>query len=90
MCIGYSFKDSHINEVLVEGLSEHSLKLFIIDPLGADAVSQSNTTRRGLIYESTPIEKAVQLGLIGASRRPLLTTFESDHAELTKVQRFFD
>lgn len=32
LAIGYGFRDSHINEVLIKAISEYGLKLFIISP----------------------------------------------------------
>jgi hypothetical protein len=82
MIIGYSFGDSHINRMIVEGV-EVGLKLFIVDPLGANVIG-SNT--------SLPFNPgfSIKNSIIGASRRPLLTTLSGrDIVELNKIKRFF-
>jgi hypothetical protein len=32
LIVGYSFRDPHVNEVIVDGIRSSGLKLFIIDP----------------------------------------------------------
>jgi len=32
LIVGYSFRDSHVNEIIVDGIRSGGLKLFIIDP----------------------------------------------------------
>jgi hypothetical protein len=68
MIIGYSFGDSHINRMIVEGAN----------------VIGSNT--------SLPFNPgfSIKNSIIGASRRPLLTTLSGrDIVELNKIKRFF-
>jgi len=85
MVIGYSFGDQHINQAIVQGTVQ-GLKLFIIDSLGVDVLDKQKPW--------TPIrysELVEQLSphIIGASRRPLKATFNSDYVEHGKVMRFF-
>lgn len=82
MIIGYSFGDVHINQMIFKGV-EAGLKVFIIDPHGAEAIS----TRA-----SIPLNPgfAVRNAIVGASRRPLRSTLSgADRVELIKVNRFF-
>jgi len=34
LIIGYSFRDEHINKVLQNGVKNHNLRLYVVDPLG--------------------------------------------------------
>jgi hypothetical protein len=40
MIIGYSFGDANINQMIFSGI-EAGLKIFIIDPLGADVIGSN-------------------------------------------------
>ncbi len=82
MIIGYSFGDTHINQMIFSGI-EAGLKIFIIDPLGVDVIG-SNPSR--------PLNPGflIRNSIIGASRRPLLNTLSGrDMVELNKINRFF-
>ncbi len=82
MVIGYSFGDAHINRMIVAGV-EAGLKLFIIDPLGADVIGSN---------KSLPFNPGFEFrnSIIGASRRPLLTALSGrDIVEFNKINRFF-
>jgi SIR2-like domain len=82
MIIGYSFGDHHINRMIFDGI-EAGLKLFIIDPLGADVIGTN---------PSLPLNPSFKIrnSIIGASRRSLLTTLSgNDIVELNKINRFF-
>lgn len=92
MVIGYGFRDTHINEVIVHAIRQHGLQLFVIDPAGADLARNVNPNR-GLQVQiqgpPSPLEEAFAAGLIGASRRSLREIFGIDSVEYHKVQRFF-
>jgi hypothetical protein len=89
MIIGYSFKDDHINASITLGV-KHGLKLFIVDPNGSDLIRQLNPTRSpGHILTPSSLEKVFEESLIGASRRGMSDIFGIDHAEFSKVMRFF-
>lgn len=82
MIIGYSFGDHHINKMIFDGI-EVGLKLFIIDPLGADVIGSN---------PSLPLNPSflIRNSIIGASRRPLLSTlYGDDIVELNKIKGFF-
>jgi hypothetical protein len=84
MVIGYSFRDEHINEI-IEAAAQKGTKLFVIDPLGIDVLNyapQSPTNPRLL-------RDKVRESIIGASRRPFLSTFTGNRIELAKIMRFF-
>jgi hypothetical protein len=89
MVIGYGFRDPHIN-VAIERAVAKGLKLFIIAPEGAEIARRQNSTRAAnAIAKATPLEEMIEQSLIGASRRPLRSTFNTDAMEHGKVMRFF-
>lgn len=90
MVIGYSFRDTHINEVIFRAVREAGLKLFIIDPSGADIAWHANPTRKPGAIGAAPseLEEIFQKAVIGASRRPLAQIFGGDQVEHAKVMRF--
>jgi hypothetical protein len=82
MIIGYSFGDAHINQVIFSGI-EAGLKIFIIDPRGADVIGSNPSLP---LNPGFPIRNAI----IGASRRSLHNTFSMrDMVERQKINRFF-
>jgi hypothetical protein len=88
MVIGYGFRDEHINEILQVAMAA-GLRTFVIDPRGADAAASTNSllpTQVG--YKLSPFEEQWRTSLIGASRRPLASTFGSDTTEYSKIRRF--
>jgi len=92
MVVGYSFGDRHINNAIMDAADKGALSLFIIDPQGVDVLDK----RKALVsIEDDPGELMDRLNphIIGASRRPLTTTFSHDHGhdlvEYGKVMRFF-
>ena len=89
MVIGYGFRDTHINEVIIRAVNEYGLKMFIIAPEGSDLARKVNSN-----YQTAPpairkLEESFEHGLIGASRRSLGEIFGSDLIEFNKVMRFF-
>ena len=82
MVIGYSFRDTHINEHIKHAAAT-GLKLFIIDPNGLDVIQELGP--RG-IYN---FGSSLQGSIIGASRRDLRATLTTDKVEQAKVMRFF-
>lgn len=90
MVIGYGFRDLHINEVIIDAVLKHDLKLFVVDPLGSDIARSVNPALEGMITVGTPLEDAFARGMIGASRRTLRESFGGDAAEHRKLLRFFD
>jgi hypothetical protein len=82
MIIGYSFGDAHINKMIISSV-EAGLKIFIIDPLGADVIGSN---------KSLPFNPGFEFrnSIIGASRRPLLNALSGrDIVEFNKINRFF-
>jgi hypothetical protein len=91
MVIGYGFRDAHVNEVIIRGVRDHGLKLYVIDPAGSDLAKRLNPTANAQIQgRPTELEDAFAAGLIGASRRSLREIFGSDKVEFQKVKRFFE
>jgi hypothetical protein len=86
MVIGYSFSDTHINDAIAAGV-DNGLKLFIIDPAGVDVIDK----RQLPMSKKTPDLYVTKVGpaIVGASRRPLLQTFNQDKVEWDKVMGFF-
>jgi hypothetical protein len=78
MVIGYSFKDSHINEAIIKAC-KNGLRVFIIDTLGVDVLRCAHPD----------LVKAVQPRIVGASRRYLKDTFSTDIVEFMNIQKFF-
>jgi len=90
MVIGYSFLDDHINEVIREAAAR-SMKLFIIDPLGVDAMDKGRISRTGgMIPYVDQLAVDLRPHVIGASTRSLKETFGTDAGEHAKIMRFFD
>jgi SIR2-like domain len=91
MVIGYSFSDDHINRSLMEAASRFQLRLFVVDPLGADVIDRNRHLRGpGSVYAPDPTVVELWPALVGASRRPLRSTFDSDRVEFQKLLHFFD
>lgn len=80
MVIGYGFGDPHINTVIRNGITFHSLELFLIDPGGAETLLRAEDSQQRTVFEKA---------LVGASRRSLQQSFGSDNVELSKILRFF-
>ena len=88
--IGYSFRDSHVNEVIVNGVRTSALKFFVVDPLGSEVVRHANSSYGGMAYSPGELDSAFAEGLVGASRRGLKETFGSDPISYANVMSFFN
>jgi SIR2-like domain len=90
MVIGYGFRDAHINRVIEKGANEFGLRLFVIDPSGADVAWRVNPSRApgAAIGAESSLESAFKLCVEGASRRSLREIFGGDRVEHAKVMRF--
>ena len=84
--IGYSFSDFHINEVIGEAADRGSIKIFIIDPNGVDVLDKRNP--RAQIPPRPELLLRLYRRIVGASRRPLTTTFNDDRVEHSKIMEF--
>lgn len=84
MIIGYGFMDHHINQAL-QAAANLGLKIFVIDPLGVEAMRSPQERRPNQIRTDHPYKGSI----IGASRRALAQIFGSDRVEREKVLRFF-
>ncbi|KAA0075883.1 SIR2 family protein [Tardiphaga sp. P9-11] len=85
MVIGYSFLDDHINKIILAA-AKTGLQIYIIDFQGVNVIDQRGTDNGStyMLYDE------LRNSLIGASRRPLLTTFSgNDKTEFDKIQKFF-
>jgi SIR2-like domain len=83
--IGYSFQDSHINEIL-ESAAKAGAKIFIIDLAGVDVLDSAVNTPAS----TQPYRHKIQDSIAGASRRQLQITFSTDHVERGKIWRFIN
>lgn len=93
MVIGYSFGDNHINKMIIEASKAAKLQMFIINPAGADIISNTNRTftRPNALYAASDLERSLHPVIIGASRRSLREIFSPSAAvEHSKVMRFFE
>jgi len=88
MVIGYGFRDQHINDVLINGINEHGLRIFVVSPAGASQAREVNRSAGGAIFAKEPLDEAFERGLIGASQRGLAEIFGGNGLELAKLQRF--
>jgi len=82
MIIGYSF-NRHINQALMDAIHASDLRLFIIDPLGVDVIDKREMPNTG-----QPLLDSLSPRILGASRRPLLTTLSTDLIEHAKLMKF--
>jgi hypothetical protein len=88
MIIGYSFGDKHINDLIQTAATRGQLKIFIIDPAGADILDKS---RRGpSVRGPVPVRDDLSPAIWGASRRTLREIFGGDGVEYAKITRFID
>lgn len=71
--IGYGFGDDHINGVLKDGIQNHELKMYVIDPRGAGLAYDLRGFLPGQVGAPavTEFEEWFQLGLYSASTIPL-------------------
>lgn len=90
MVIGYGFRDSHINEVIMRAINDRGMRMFVIAPEGGDLARLANPTHVAPIRVGTNLEETFVRGLMGASRRPLRDIFGGDTIEFNKVMRFFE
>lgn len=87
--IGYGFRDNHVNDVLQRAVA-NGLRLFVIDPNGAELAFKLNQTRTGHgIVSPTSLEEMLRKAVIGGSRRRLNEIFGTDSTEYNKILRFF-
>jgi hypothetical protein len=82
MVIGYSFRDDHINQIIVKAVQK-GLKLFIIDTRRVDVLDPEGKNMPG------GLKHLLQDSIIGASRRYFLPTISTDLVEFKKILRFF-
>jgi hypothetical protein len=83
LIIGYSFSDTHINEI-IENAAKSGAKIFIIDINGIDVLD--NAPRNS--NEVLAFKDRIFSSIAGGSRRTLRSTFSTDHVERAKIMRF--
>ena len=90
MVIGYGFRDNHVNDVLERAITR-GLRLFVIDPNGAELAFKLNRTRTTHgIAAPTSLEAMLKQAVVGGSRRRLSEIFGVDNTEYRKIARFFE
>lgn len=87
MIIGYGFRDPHINEAIMAGC-KRNLLVFIVDPAGTDILDQRDASAQ-ITQPPDDLMESIQPRLVGASRRPLSTTFGGDIVEHSRLMGFF-
>jgi len=87
LVIGYGFRDSHVNDAIIESVEKHGLQFFIVDTRGSGVVDQANSSSGGVISDNNKqLNEAFMKGLVGASRRSLREIFGLDHDEVAFSQ----
>jgi hypothetical protein len=88
--IGYSFKDSHINDVIFNSCIIHNPEFFIIDPHGLDLLEDNGFNNTSIDTSSN--KQIILSKFVGGSRRTLKEIFihPGDRIEYRKIQRFID
>jgi hypothetical protein len=87
MIIGYSFSDAHINRVIIDAAKQGRIQLFIVDPAGVDVLDKQDPRH---IKVTSELMETLRPRIIGASRRPFLSTFGTDRVEFDRLSRFFE
>jgi hypothetical protein len=82
MVIGYSFRDEHVNEVLVDAGRDHRLQMYLVNPAGLDVL---NPYPPGAIQGPNPLN---DIPIVGISTRPVAATFASDELQRRSLYRF--
>jgi hypothetical protein len=86
--IGYGFNDSHINNAIVDALTNCDLKLFLVDP-AEEKVLDKPLSRVPAGSPVATLADIVQPRIIGMSKRPLSSTFNDDTVEHGNLSSFF-
>jgi hypothetical protein len=84
MVIGYGFADRHINAALLEGAREHSLKMFLVNPLGTRAFAAHQQ------ISPSGRNELLDIPLIGLCDRNLSEVFSDyDDPSMQDFEEFF-
>ncbi len=88
--IGYGFRDEHINRIIIRAARDCGLRMFVVDPAGADIAWRVNPSRGpgASIGAESDLEAAFKQAVQGASRRSLREIFGGDRVEHAKLMRF--
>ena len=84
MAIGYSFSDSHINDLIVEAGQQHSLKLHLVNPAGLEVFRRYPVNA---IQGPNPLD---EIPLVGVTVRSLRESFSGDKLSQQSLFRFFE
>ena len=83
MTIGYGFRDTHINDLLVEASDLHGMQMYLVDPRGLTAF---DADPRALIPPKNPL---ADIRLIGLCTRRFMSAFSSDDLQRQSLEGFF-
>jgi hypothetical protein len=83
MVVGYSFLDSHVNELLTEASIHKDLRTYLVNPAG---LSIFDPPPNALI--NFPLAVFSALRLVGISTRPFREAFETDELSFRSFWRF--
>jgi hypothetical protein len=86
MIIGYSFNDEHINAQLMAAALAGT-KMFIVDMQGLDVIDKRDPRLRASVAPE-PLFSTLRDSIVGASRRMLRPTMQSDPVEAKKYVDF--
>jgi hypothetical protein len=84
MAIGYSFSDSHINDLIVDAAERHELKLHLVNPAGLEVFRRypTNAIQGPNLLNEIP--------LVGITLRTLREAFSGDKLSQKSLLRFFE
>ena len=84
MAIGYSFFDTHINDLIVDAATNHGLKLHLVNPAGLEVFRRYPANA---IQGPNPLN---DIPLIGITVRTLREAFSGDKLSQKSLLHFFD
>ena len=90
LIIGYSFRDSHINDIIFKSCINRKSEFFIIDPYGLDIIERNGFKNTSVNISDN--RHKILSKFVGGSRRSLkeIFTFPGDRVEYSKIRRFID
>lgn len=84
MAIGYSFSDSHINDLIVNAGEQQGLKLHLVNPAGLEVFRRYPVNA---IQGPNPLD---EIPLVGVTVRSLREAFSGDKLSQQSLFRFFE
>lgn len=84
MAIGYSFSDSHVNDLIVDAAERYGLKLHLVNPAGLEVFRRYPANA---VQGRNPLN---DISLVGITIRTLRETFSGDKLSQKSLLRFFE